>query len=83
MPVQVLPDRLLSVSEVAQILGVSTQSVGRWIRSGSLPAVRLGSGPAARLRVAPDDLEGFVEPVGRRWPPIRGRAERESQAAQQ
>ena len=82
MTVQALPNRLLSVAEVAQILDVSTQSVGRWIRSGSLPAVRLGSGPAARLRVAADDLEGFVEPVGRRWPSRDFWATRSEQAAQ-
>jgi excisionase family DNA binding protein len=69
MPVQQLPDRLLSVAEVAEIVGVTPQSVARWIRAGDLAAVRLGSGLAARLRVHPADLEGFVEPVGRRWPP--------------
>jgi excisionase family DNA binding protein len=82
MTVQALPDRLLSVAEVALIVGVSKQSVGRWIRSGDLPAVRLGSGPAARLRVDPRDLEGFVVPVGRRWPPRDWTATRREQAAQ-
>jgi excisionase family DNA binding protein len=81
--VQTLPDRLLSVSEVAEIVGVSPRSVARWIRSGDLAAVRLGHGPAARLRVSPDDLAGFVEPVGRRWPPRDFRATRTEQAAQQ
>jgi excisionase family DNA binding protein len=69
MSVQQLPDRLLSVSEVAEMVGVTPQSVGRWIRAGDLPAVRLGSGPAARLRVHRGDLAAFTEPVGRRWPP--------------
>jgi excisionase family DNA binding protein len=80
--VQTLPDRLLSVSEVGLILGVNPRSVGRWIRAGDLPAVRLGSGPGARLRIHPDDLSTFTEPVGRRWPPRDFRATRTEQAAQ-
>ena len=81
MTAQALPDRLLSVAEVAEIVGVSKQSVGRWIRSGDLAAVRLGNGPAARLRVHPADLEGFVEPVGRRWPVRDFLATRREEAA--
>jgi excisionase family DNA binding protein len=61
MSVQQLPDRLLSVSEVAEIVGVTPQSVGGWIRSGDLAAVRLGSGPAARLRAEPS-LQPSLDP---------------------
>ena len=46
------------------------------------PAVRLGRGPTARLRVHPEDLSGFVVPVGRRWPPRDFLATRSEQAVE-
>jgi excisionase family DNA binding protein len=43
--------RLLSVKETASRLGVSQESVRRRIRDGSIPAVKLGSGPKAPFRI--------------------------------
>jgi excisionase family DNA binding protein len=35
-------DRLLSVDEAADYLGVSAYTVRQWAREGKLPAIRLG-----------------------------------------
>ncbi|MGX6451003.1 helix-turn-helix domain-containing protein [Brevibacterium paucivorans] len=49
-----------SISECARRLGVSQQSVRRFIDSGTLPAYRA---PGTRvIRVHKDDLDSFFEP---------------------
>ena len=53
-------DRLLSVEQVARRLGCSPATVRRRIYSGELPAVKLGSGPKAPVRVAADELERWL-----------------------
>ena len=52
------PD-LLTVKEAAELLRVHHQTVRRHIRSGDLPAYRLGSG-MSELRIMRDDLEGWL-----------------------
>lgn len=47
----------LSLEDVAQLLAVEYQFVYRLVRSGSLPAIRLGR----IYRVARGDLEAYVE----------------------
>jgi excisionase family DNA binding protein len=42
-------DRLLTAREVADLLGVSVETILRWTRRGALPAIRLPSG-AIRFR---------------------------------
>ncbi len=49
-------DRDLSVSEVAIILGISTEAIRRYIRLGILPAYKIG--PAYRVTV--HDLMKFL-----------------------
>jgi excisionase family DNA binding protein len=39
-----MTDRLLTAREVAEVLGVSAETVLRWVRAGKLPAIRLPSG---------------------------------------
>jgi len=56
-------DAVLSAEEVAARLGVSSHSVRSWVRSGRLPALRLGPGPLARIRVEESALERFVRRV--------------------
>ena len=51
---------LLSVEEVANRLGQSRQTIYRKIAAGELPAVRLGLGPHAPLRVPADELTDFI-----------------------
>ncbi len=49
------PDHLLTVAETAERLRQSQETVRRKIREGVIPAIRLGAGPRAPLRV--DDQE--------------------------
>jgi excisionase family DNA binding protein len=52
--------RMLSVAEVAQIIGVSRKLIQQWIESGLLPAFQLG--PQTRvIRVREGDLETFIQ----------------------
>ncbi len=50
-------DELLTVAEVADILRVSTMTVYRLIRSGELPAVRVGR----NYRVRRAALDAYLE----------------------
>lgn len=44
VPTPFAPDELLTLAEVAQYLRVSTRTVSRMIKSGRLPAKRVGRG---------------------------------------
>ncbi|MCX6470367.1 MAG: helix-turn-helix domain-containing protein [Corynebacteriales bacterium] len=49
--------RMLSLQDVAEELGVSVRSVRRWIADGRLPHVR----PSARvIRIRAEDLDAFI-----------------------
>jgi excisionase family DNA binding protein len=48
--------RYLTAAEVAAVMRVSTMTVYRLIKAGSLPAVRVGRS----YRVAEDDLDRFL-----------------------
>lgn len=50
------PWRLLTVEEAAERLGRSVRTVSKWMKSGSLPHVRLDSRPMFDL----DDLRAFA-----------------------
>ena len=53
-----MPDeRLLTAREVAELLGVSTETVLRWTRAGDLPAIRL---PGGAIRYRPSELEAWL-----------------------
>ena len=49
----------LSVTDVAERLRVSEETVRRWIRSSSLPVLDLG-GPKAGYRIREADLDEFL-----------------------
>ena len=49
--------RLFTVAEVASVMRVSNMTVYRMIRSGELPALRVGKG----YRIFESDLERFLE----------------------
>jgi excisionase family DNA binding protein len=49
--------QLLTVAEVARRLQQSERTVRDKIASGQLPAVKIGTGPRASLRVDRDELE--------------------------
>lgn len=49
-------EQLLTITDVAEVLQVSTKTVRRWIANGDLPAHRLGR----QWRIAPAELERFL-----------------------
>jgi excisionase family DNA binding protein len=64
---------LLTVAEVARLARLSERTVRRRIADGELPAVRLGTGPRAPLRIGASELAAFVEshPAGEAAGPPR------------
>jgi excisionase family DNA binding protein len=52
----VMPDKMLSVEEIADELGVNPETVRVWIRSGELVALSIGKG----YRISRDDLNEFI-----------------------
>ena len=58
----IVETRLLTVREVAATLRQSERTVREKVASGTLPAVRIGSGPRAPIRVDADELERFIHP---------------------
>jgi predicted site-specific integrase-resolvase len=50
--------RLVTLHAVADELGVSIDTVGRYVRAGALPVVRL---PSGRPRVDRHDLDRLIE----------------------
>jgi excisionase family DNA binding protein len=48
--------RLLSVKQAADIVGVSTKTIRRWIDAKELPCHRLGR----QIRVTEDDFAAFL-----------------------
>ena len=50
------PDRFFSISEVAELVGVVTRTVRRWIKDKLLVAHRIGR----VLRIADADLRAFL-----------------------
>ncbi|HVF78817.1 MAG TPA: helix-turn-helix domain-containing protein [Solirubrobacteraceae bacterium] len=51
---------LLTTREVAAQLGVGRSTVYRWITAGQLPAIRIGSGRCAPIRVPVDELHATL-----------------------
>ena len=60
--------RLLSVAQVAEILGVSDRTVRTRIMSGELPTIRLNARGFA-LRIDPSDLEDYIDRCRSHRPP--------------
>jgi excisionase family DNA binding protein len=53
--------QLLTVAEVARRLRQSERTVRDKIASGALPAVKIGTGPRAPIRVDPAKLDAWLE----------------------
>ncbi|MGH3006526.1 MAG: helix-turn-helix transcriptional regulator [Gaiellaceae bacterium] len=51
-------ERLLTARELAERLGVSSETVLRWTRDGEVPAIRL---PRGSIRYRPDAIEAWLE----------------------
>jgi excisionase family DNA binding protein len=58
-----LVDRMLTVSEVADLLRVHSSSVRRWQKSGELKSYRLGS--KGSLRFKNEDILSFLQAASR------------------
>jgi excisionase family DNA binding protein len=52
----VMPNKMLSVEEIADELGVNPETVRVWIRSGELVALSIGKG----YRISRADLDDFI-----------------------
>jgi excisionase family DNA binding protein len=52
-------EQYLTLAEVAQRLRMSEATVRRWVRTGQLPAEKVGLAPSFRYRVARSELERF------------------------
>ena len=48
---------LITARQLAELLGVSTETCLRWVRSGKLPAIRL---PSGAIRFREDELEAWL-----------------------
>jgi len=70
-------DRLFSIAEVAERLGMSKDTIHNWIKAGRLKASRIGR----FWRIRERDLEAFIDHP----PPMRpqAQAERETDDNQQ
>lgn len=53
-----IDDDLLDKKAVAELLGVSTATVLRWTRAGTLPSVRLTD---RTVRFRPSEIDAFIE----------------------
>jgi excisionase family DNA binding protein len=49
---------LLTARRVADLLGVSPETVLRWVRTGKLPALRL---PSGQIRFREDEIDRWLE----------------------
>ena len=49
--------RLLTAREVAELVGVSAETVLRWTRAGRLPALRL---PSGAIRFRQEELDAWM-----------------------
>ncbi|MBN1960831.1 MAG: helix-turn-helix domain-containing protein [Deltaproteobacteria bacterium] len=58
---ELVPEALLTVKNVAQRLGISTKTVYKLCYSGALPHVRI----IGSIRVQPADLDAFVAARGK------------------
>lgn len=60
--------KVYTIKEVSEMLKVHDRTVRRYIRSGELQAINLGSDSQPNWRIREDDLEEFLEKkkVGKR-----------------
>jgi excisionase family DNA binding protein len=61
-------DQLLTVSEVAERLRISSMTIYRWIEEGRLPAMQIGKQYRVRAGDLDEILEGSRVAVGRSDP---------------
>lgn len=67
MPIMGELNKLLNLKEVSQILNINTEVLRRWLRTGKLAGVKVGSD----WRVNPDALQPFLNPSGKPSIPVK------------
>lgn len=73
----VIPQDLLTPNEAAKVIGTSSATIRRWIRSGALPGFKLGG----HLRVSKADVLGMLKRVQTDRPQLPTKAEADAKAA--
>lgn len=58
-------DEMLSVAQVADLLGESPRTVLRRVKSGQIPARRLGTGRTGAYVIQRRDIPRALDPLGR------------------
>jgi excisionase family DNA binding protein len=58
------PDSMLTVKEAAELANVDPSTVRRWVRDGSLPALKLGDYANAPVRITVRSLLGRMRRTG-------------------
>jgi hypothetical protein len=58
-----MSDRLFTVKEFALAVGLQPGAVYQHVAQGTLPAIRLGNGPNARIRIPASSLDSFFRPA--------------------
>ena len=54
-------EKMLSTEEAAQLLGVTVESINRWLRAGHFPnAWRINPHNRSRWRIPQSDIDAFV-----------------------
>lgn len=63
-----LAKRFLSIEEIAELLQISTTAVRRIIKTGELPAIRIGKKLTKRpaIRIDMNDLETYIQ-LAKEW----------------
>ena len=54
-------ERLLTVEEVAQIVGVKPSTVKTWVHDRSIPFIKFGPGKKSPLRFNPESIQRWYE----------------------
>jgi excisionase family DNA binding protein len=59
-------DALLTLNDIARMLGVSRSTAGSYVREGRLEAIRLGHADTSPLRFRRSAFDAFLAEGGRR-----------------
>ena len=63
--------RLFSVTQIAEMFGVTSRAVQRWVKAGHFPDARKGPGKNSPFRIPEDNVRAFIskraEELGLQW----------------
>jgi excisionase family DNA binding protein len=58
---EAMDEPLLTVEQVAEFCQVHRETVGKWLRQGTLKGIRLGTGRRGPWRVEPSEVRAFLD----------------------